>query len=151
MQKLLAKIRDKGTPLGEYVKGNIFYGIKTGLNEAFVIDQNTRDRLIEEDPKSAEIIKPFLAGRDIKRYQQPVSNKYLIVSHRNIDIGSYPGVHKHLKEFKSKLEQKAGSGKWYELQASPGDTSKFEEPKIMYPDISKKFEFYFWTLTSIIV
>ena len=46
-------------PLGEYVKGKIFYGIKTGLNEAFVIDEETRRRLIREDSKSAELIKPF--------------------------------------------------------------------------------------------
>ncbi|TVR43695.1 MAG: class I SAM-dependent DNA methyltransferase, partial [Bacteroidia bacterium] len=71
VQKLLAKIRCQGIPLGEYVKGKIFRGVLTGLNEAFVIDQPTRDRLIEENPKSVEIIKPFLAGRDIKRYQQP--------------------------------------------------------------------------------
>ena len=50
----------------------------TGLNEAFVIDEPTRERLIAEDPKSAELIKPFLAGRDIKRYEQPKSDKYLI-------------------------------------------------------------------------
>ena len=141
VQKLLAKIKSKGIPLGEYFKGQIFRGIVTGLNEAFVIDQTTRDRLIEEDPKSAEIIKPFLAGRDIKRYQQPVSDKYLILAQRNIDIERYPKVYQHLIIYKSKLEKKAGSGKWYELQASPGEISKFEEPKIMYPDISKDLNF----------
>ena len=68
VQQLLEKIKCKGTPLGEYVNGKIFeLGIKTGLNEAFVIDEKTKNRLIDEDPKSAEIIKPFLAGRDIKR------------------------------------------------------------------------------------
>ena len=72
-QQLLLKIRQAGIPLGDYVKGKIYYGIKTGLNEAFVIDAITRDRLIAEDPRSAEVIKPFLAGRDIKRYQQPKS------------------------------------------------------------------------------
>ncbi|MEX2590628.1 MAG: Eco57I restriction-modification methylase domain-containing protein, partial [Chitinophagales bacterium] len=68
VQKLLAKLREKGVPLREYVSDNIYYGIKTGLNEAFVIDEATRNRLIEEDPNSAKVIKPFLAGRDIKRY-----------------------------------------------------------------------------------
>jgi len=64
---LLAKIRSRGVFLGEYVGGKIYYGIKTGLNEAFVIDDATRARLIAQDPKSVELIKPFLAGRDIKR------------------------------------------------------------------------------------
>jgi len=138
---LLAKIRSKGIPLSEYVNGKIFYGIKTGLNEAFVIDQSTRDRLVAEDPKSAEIIKPFLAGRDIKRYEQSKNTKFLILAKRGISIEQYPSILHHLENFKNKLESRAGSNAWYEIQASPGDNSKFEQPKIMYPDISKDMNF----------
>ncbi len=76
--KLLAKIKAAGVPLGEYVGGKIYYGIKTGLNEAFVIDNETRTRLIREDKKSAEVIKPFLEGKDIKRYTQLTNRKWLI-------------------------------------------------------------------------
>ncbi|GAA4424118.1 hypothetical protein GCM10023188_03590 [Pontibacter saemangeumensis] len=72
-QQLLEKLKNTGIPLGEYVEGKIFRGVLTGLNEAFVIDEATKERLIYEDPRSAEIIKPFLAGRDIKRYQPPKS------------------------------------------------------------------------------
>lgn len=140
-QALLSKIRCKGVTLGEYVKNKFYYGIKTGLNEAFVIDEETKNHLIAEDPLSSEVIKPFLAGRDIKRYEQPLSNNYLILSVRGIEIEKYPAVYSHLKQFQEKLEKKAGSGKWYELQASPGDISKFEESKIMYPDISKNLNF----------
>ena len=64
--RLLDKLRDAGTPLGEYVNGGIYYGVKTGLNKAFVVDQVTRDRLISEHPSSAEVLKPFLRGRDVK-------------------------------------------------------------------------------------
>lgn len=85
-QKLLAKIKSKGVPLSEYVNGQIYYGLKTGLNEAFVIDQATRDRLIAEDPNSAQVIKPFLAGRDIKRYQTPRADKYLILFPKGFTI-----------------------------------------------------------------
>jgi adenine-specific DNA-methyltransferase len=59
---LMEKLRRSGTPLGEYVGGRFYYGIKTGLNRAFVIDQSTRDRLVAEDPRSAEIIEPWLRG-----------------------------------------------------------------------------------------
>ena len=59
-QLLLKKLQTIGVTLGEYVKGKIYYGIKTGLNEAFVIDEETKNRLIEEDKRSKEIIKPFL-------------------------------------------------------------------------------------------
>jgi len=76
--KLLNKLQENAVPLGKYVDGKIHRGVLTGLNEAFVIDEETKNRLIAEDPKSAEVIKPFLAGRDIKRYQPPGSDKYLI-------------------------------------------------------------------------
>jgi adenine-specific DNA-methyltransferase len=86
VQALLNKIKSKGIPLDKYVEGKIFYGIKTGYNDAFVIDKETKERLIEEDPKSADVIKPFLAGRDIKRYQTPVAEKFLILFPKGFTI-----------------------------------------------------------------
>jgi hypothetical protein len=85
-QALLMKLKSQSVSLSEYVDGKIFYGIKTGYNEAFVIDQEIKDRLIAEDPRSAEVIKPFLAGRDIKRYQQPKSDKFLILFPKGFTI-----------------------------------------------------------------
>ncbi|MCC5916473.1 MAG: class I SAM-dependent DNA methyltransferase [Cryomorphaceae bacterium] len=85
-QALLSKIKSKGIPLGEYVNGKIYRGVLTGLNEAFVIDKETKTRLIAEDPKSAEVIKLFLAGRDIKRYQTPVADKFLILFPKGFTI-----------------------------------------------------------------
>jgi hypothetical protein len=76
-RKLLEKICSAGIPLDSYINGKIYYGIKTGLNEAFVLNLETRNRIIRKDRKSAEIIKPFLAGRDIKRYMPPQSDKFL--------------------------------------------------------------------------
>ncbi len=67
--RLLDKLRRAGKPLGEYVNRRFYYGIKTGLNEAFVVDRATRDRLIREHKSSAEILKPFLRGRDVKRWR----------------------------------------------------------------------------------
>ncbi|WP_103925453.1 class I SAM-dependent DNA methyltransferase [Algoriphagus boritolerans] len=87
-QALLLKLKSQGVPLSEYVDGKIFYGIKTGYNEAFVIDLETKERLIAEDPRSAEVIKPFLAGRDIKRYQSPNPEKFLILFPKGFTIKS---------------------------------------------------------------
>ncbi|MCX7004308.1 MAG: Eco57I restriction-modification methylase domain-containing protein, partial [bacterium] len=144
-QCLLDKLRAKGMPLGEYVKGKIYYGIKTGLNEAFVINAATRDRLIAEDPKSAELIKPFLAGRDIKRYEQPHADKFLIFTRRGIEIGQYKAIEKHLLAFKERLlpkplsysgtnwkGRKSGNYQWYEIQDAVDYYSEFGKPKIMY-------------------
>ncbi|MDX1991002.1 MAG: N-6 DNA methylase, partial [bacterium] len=76
---LLDKIKAAGVPLGEYVGRKIYIGIKTGLNEAFVIDGDTRARLIAQDARSADLIKPYLAGRDVKRYAAPQADKYVIL------------------------------------------------------------------------
>ena len=77
----LAQLRDKiktgRKTLGE-VYGAPLYGIKTGLNEAFVIDTQTRDRLIARDPKSADLLKPFLRGEDVKRWRVEPEGLWLI-------------------------------------------------------------------------
>jgi len=153
---LLEKLKNTGVPLGEYVNGNIYRGVLTGLNEAFVIDSETRDRLISEDPKSAEIIKPFLAGRDIKRYQKPDAERYLIFTRRGIKIKNYPAIEKHLLQYKKQLMpkpkdckddnwpgRKPGSYQWYEIQDSIDYYQEFEKAKIIYPNICKQPEFTF--------
>src|SRR5690554_661137 len=138
---LTNKLKNKGVTLSEFVGDTIYRGIVTGCNKAFIIDEKKKNELIQKDMNAAQIIKPLLAGKDIKRYEKPTSKKYIILSKRGISIENYPSVLSHLSEFKSTLEKKAGNGQWFELQASPADTSKFEKPKIIYPDISKKLNF----------
>jgi hypothetical protein len=119
------------------------------LNEAFVIDEATKNALIKEDAVSAEIIKPFLAGRDIKRYQPPKSDKYLIFTRRGIDIDKYPAIKKHLTKFKDQLMpkpkdwnghewkgRKPGSYQWYEIQDAIDYDKEFEKTKLLWPGIS---------------
>jgi hypothetical protein len=146
---LLKKLQNAGMPLGKYVNGKIYRGVLTGLNEAFVIDEATKNALIKEDATSAEIIKPFLAGRDIKRYQPPQSDKYLIFTKRGIDIDKYPAVKKHLAQFKEQLMpkpknwqgaewkgRKPGTYHWYEIQDAVDYYEEFEKIKILWPGIS---------------
>ncbi|WP_424443137.1 TaqI-like C-terminal specificity domain-containing protein, partial [Methanothrix sp.] len=153
-QALLDKLKGKGVPLGEYVGGKIYRGILTGLNEAFVIDAQTRERLIAEDPKSAELIKPFLAGRDIKRYRQPIGDKYLIFTRHGISIDDYPAIKKYLSQFKQRLQprpkdwkggawsgRKPGAYKWYEIQDKINYYEEFEKEKIVYAEIASKGQF----------
>ena len=147
-QRLLAKLKAIGVPLGEYVGGKIYYGIKTGLNEAFVIDEATRARLIAEDARSAELIKPFLAGRDIKRYEQPRNDKFLIFTRHGLNIGDYPAVKQYLTKFKERLTpkpknwigrdwkgRKPGAYEWYEIQDTIDYHKEFDKPKIIIPAI----------------
>ena len=155
-QALLDKIRQVGVPLGDYVSGKIYRGVLTGLNEAFVIDADTRDKLIAKDPKSEDLIKPFLVGKDNKRYQPPKSDRFLIFTRRGVDIQQYPAIERHLLQFKERLMpkpkdwkgrkwtgRKPGDYKWYEIQDAIAYYEEFEKPKIIYPNICKKPEFTF--------
>lgn len=148
--RLLNKIKSKGVPLGIYVNGRIYRGILTGFNEAFVIDENTKNKLIKEDKRSSQLIKPFLAGRDIKRYRFDNTGKYLIFSKRGTDIERYPAIKKHLEQFKKQLTpkpkefkakdwpgRKPGSYKWYEIQDAVDYYLEFEKTKIIIPAIVK--------------
>jgi hypothetical protein len=155
-ENLLKKLQSVGTPLEEYVMGEIFYGIKTGLNEAFVIDEKVKDRLIAEDPKSEEVIKPFIIGRDIKRYGTLKQEKYLLYIpwhfplHNDESINGaskkaekefkiqFPAIYNHLLQFKEKLSARNTAEtniryEWYALQRYGSDhVADFEKPKIVY-------------------
>jgi hypothetical protein len=137
---LLAKLRGAGVPLGEYVEGRFYYGIKTGFNEAFVVDRVTRDRLVEEDARSVEVLKPYLRGRDVKRWVVSDPDLWLIFTRRGTDIDQYPAIKKYLEQFKERLMpgtgRKAGSYEWFEIQDNVAYWQEFEGQKIIYPDIS---------------
>jgi hypothetical protein len=152
-QAVIEKMRKAGVPLGEFSDVKIYRGIVTGLNEAFVIDDAVRRRLIAEDPASATLIKPFLAGRDLKRYETPTADKYIIFARRGVEIDRYPAIRAHLETFRTRLTpkprdhvgqwggRKAGNYPWYELQDSTDYYTEFEKPKIIYPDIALENRF----------
>jgi predicted type IV restriction endonuclease len=133
---LLKKIHTKSLPLKEYIKDQYYFGIKTGLTDAFVIDETIRQSLIQEDPKSDEIIKPFLTGKEVKRYGVQFANKYIILTKIGIDINRYPAIFKWLNKFKNDLEERADQGDhWYELRAC-SYYDLFGKPKIVYGAIT---------------
>jgi hypothetical protein len=145
---LLAKIRRVGMPLAEFVGVKPYRGVLTGLNEAFLIDTSTRDHLILDDPRSREIIKPYLRGQDIKRWSPQWAGLWMIFTRRGIDIDDYPAIKKHLLQFRERLEprprdwpgeewpgRKTGSYRWYEIQDAVDYWPMFEQPKIMYQEI----------------
>jgi len=145
---LLAKIRHVGVPLAEFAGAKPFYGIKTGLNDAFLIDTPTKEALLRADPRSAEIIKPYLRGEDIKRWSPEWAGLWMIFARRGIDIDAYPAIKDHLLQFRQRLEprpkdwkgekwpgRKPGSYKWYEIQDAIDYWEMFEQPKIMYQEI----------------
>ncbi|MDE2636315.1 MAG: Eco57I restriction-modification methylase domain-containing protein [Chloroflexota bacterium] len=154
VQALVNRLMTNMPSLDTYVQKEIYRGVTTGLNKAFVIDDDTRARLIEESPNSAELIKPFVAGRDVKKYGTLTPNKYLIFTRRGVDIESYPVILDYLNQFRSSLEpkpndwsggswsgRKPGNYKWFEIQDTVDYWRKFEQPKIILPDISLRGNF----------
>ena len=138
---LVQKLMQMGTPLGQYAGGKMYYGIKTGLNEAFVIDEATRDRLVAEDPRSSEVLKPYLRGRDVARYTLNPTELWLIFARHGINIQQYPAIERYLSQFREELQpkqrgqkgkgRKPGPYKWYEIQDSVDYYQIFELPKIV--------------------
>ncbi|MDE0184911.1 MAG: tetratricopeptide repeat protein [Candidatus Poribacteria bacterium] len=131
---LLAKLRNAGTPLSDYIQTRPSFGIKTGSNGAFVVDSATRDRLIAEHPSSVEILKPFLHGRDIRRWRVAKPDTWLIFTYRRIDINRYPAIRNHLETHRSTLSKRTGKQKWYELPAAKSDAERFTQTKLICPN-----------------
>ena len=156
-RQLLQRMRLGGVPLGEYCDGHFYYGIKTGLNEAFIIDGEQRAQLIFEDPSSSEIIKPFIRGRDIKRWKVEPQDLWIVFTRHGVEIEQFPAILSYLKPFKKRLMprpnawdesrqgvwpgRKEGGYKWFEIQDNVAYWQEFESPKIVYPDIALSPQF----------
>ena len=165
-QSIKRKIEAVGTPLKNW-DIRINYGIKTGFNDAFIINTEKRDEILsncqteEERTRTAELIRPILRGRDIKRYGYNWAGLYLIATFPSChyDIEKYPAVKNYLLGFGiERLEQtgkshtvngekikarKKTNNKWFETQDSISYWEDFFKPKIMYPNMTKYIPFYF--------
>ncbi len=165
--KLKNKIESKGVPLKELLKewgGNIYFGIKTGLNEAFIIDTEKKEEILnncesEEERQATELlIKPVLRGRDINKYSYKWADRWVIgiFPALNLDIENYPAIKKYfINNFdKRQLEQsgkkytefgfnarKKTDNKWFEIQDSISYYTEFEKEKVVWSDISLRPNF----------
>jgi len=149
-QSIKAKIEAVGTPLKDW-DIRINYGIKTGFNDAFIIDGKKREELIKQDPKSAEIIRPILRGRDIKKYSYDFADLWLITSHNGIkekgikpiDINNYPAIKAHLDQFYSQLEKRSDKGDTPYNLRNCAYMDDFSIQKIIYPNMTKFLPFVY--------
>jgi len=134
---LLDKLAVSGQSLADYCNDRIFMGIKSGLTKAFVIDRETREEILTENPEALEIIKPFLNGRHVRRYQVHSPNLYLVYTYHGVPIVKYPAIERHLRPFKNKLERRATNQAWYELQQPQRNYTGFMDgEKLIFPDIA---------------
>ena len=149
-QSIMAKMDAEGTPLGEW-DVDINYGIKTGFNEAFIIDGATRDALIAQDPNSADIIKPILRGRDIQRFRSRWAGLWLIDTHNGygsvpaINIDEFPAVKAHLDCHYDRLEKRQDKGRTPYNLRSCAYYEDFAEEKLFWMDMSPKARFAYTT------
>ena len=161
-----SKCEQNGTPLKDW-KISIKCGFKTGLNEAFIIDEKTKQEICTNDPKSIEIIRKSLRGKDVKKYYCNWENFWIIVAKFGFfkEIEKYPAIKRHLTKFEDKLKNRgqckySRSGKidemkeyigqhhWLELDNNPkmDIINMFEsDEKILYPDIAQGPSFYYDT------
>ena len=147
--RIKEKIESIGVPLKDWnIKIN--FGIKTGYNEAFMINGAKRADFIAADPKSEEIIKPLLRGRDIKRYGYEFADLWLINTHNGIkekeikpvNIDDYPVIKKHLDYYYTQLEKRTDKGDTpYNLRPC-AYLDDFAKPKLLYSEIVLEPQFY---------
>ena len=164
-QRIKAKIEAIGTPLKDW-DISINYGIKTGFNDAFIIDGKKRAELIAQDPKSEEIIRPILRGRDIKRYGYEFADLYLLFipwhfpfhllkpeikgasqEAEEVFKNQYPAIYNHLLQYKTELSNrnKSETGiryEWYALQRWGANYwEDFSKQKIIWKIIGNELAF----------
>jgi hypothetical protein len=147
----LEQMKVSGTELKD-LPISIYRGILTGYNDAFYIDEETRQKLIETDSRSAELIKPMLRGRDISPYGT-TGFEYLISTFPSLklNIENYPAIKEHLlsfgyerlKQTGEKGSRKKTRGEWFETQDSINYYQEFAKPKIIYPNMTSVFPFVY--------
>ena len=148
---LLDAIRAKiaaGRPTLADMFGAPLYGIKTGLNDAFVLTREQRDGIIARASRtpgdlSAELLKPFLIGENLKRWRVESDDLWLIYTPKNaIDIADYPALRDHLAPYRQRLEARATRQNWWELQqAQAAYGPHFDKPKLIWPHFQNRGSF----------
>lgn len=136
-QALLDKLRRNGMPLAQYASIKPFRGIVTGCNEAFLVDQETKERFCREDPHSVEVLKRYLRGQDVNRWSPQWAKQWMIYAPWNIALDRYPAIERHLYLHKAQLEARPEAVQhrfpWYALSRYAADYAHlFEVPKIVY-------------------
>lgn len=147
------RIEEVGTPLEDW-QIQIFRGILTGYNRTFIIDRKTKDLLIQQDQKNAEIIQPVLRGKDIKKYKVDFTDSWLINTHNGIKAGNipridvekdYPTIYEYLKTFRNQLMTRQDKGDHWTNLRNCAYLQELEKEKIIFAEIVYDAAFYYDT------
>lgn len=144
---LIDRLERAWPALGEVIQGRPARGVVTGCNRAFVIDRATRDRLLDEEPEAAPLIRPFVKGRDVRRWLPEPVERWILLIDRGTSLDALPAVAAHLAQFRTALEprpaawrgawkgRKPGAYRWFELQDPVGALAASRAPRLLYQDI----------------
>ena len=148
-QSIKSKIEAIGTPLKKW-DIQINYGIKTGYNDAFIITTEKRNEILAhclddaERERTAELIRPILRGRDIKRYSYDWAELWLINTHNGvkgrlspIDINDYPSVKQYLDLHWEKIKKREDKGITPYNLRNCAYMDDFNKPKIVYAELAR--------------
>lgn len=158
---LIEKLVGVGRPLGDYAGVVPLSGIKTGFNNAYLVNARTKAELVAADSKSASVLRPFLRGQDFSRWNADWADLWMIVMKSSENHAwpwatagddaeaefakCLPAIHSHLSAFRDTLKARQDQGRhWWELR-SCAYWSSFDKPKIMYPEITWRAE---WCLDA---
>ena len=161
-QSIKRKIEAVGTPLKDW-DINIYRGVLTGYNDAFIISTEKRDEILasckceEERKKTAELIRPILRGRDIKRYGYEWADLWIINTHNGIkgklpriDVNEYPTIKAHLDQYWDKIEKRADQGDTPYNLRNCAYMEDFNKPKIVWGEISDRSKFAYESIGTFV-
>ena len=148
--RIMEKMEAAGAPLRDW-DISIFRGLLTGYNAAFIIDNDTRKRLVTEDPRSADIIKRILRGRDIERYRAHWAGMWIVDTHNGyrgvprIVVDDYPAIKRHLDRFYTQLEKRGDKGTTPYNLRNCAYHAEFVREKLLWMDMSPQGRFAYCT------
>lgn len=156
-EKVLKKIYNETVSLKEFTDNGTHYGIKTGCNDIFIINEDKKNGIIENDPKSKEHIHKYIEPKKIGKWEVKKTNKYIIGTFPSLklEIDNLPGLKRYLSNYRVRLEpkpkgfegdwngRKKGSYKWFETQDNVKYSDLFFRPKLIYIHTAKNHSFYY--------
>ena len=146
--QILKKMFKNSVSLEDYTNNGIEYGIKTGFNKAFIIDKETKEKIIKTDPNSIDLIKPYAVPVNIKDYylKEPDEHSFINTGYDiEISENKYFGIYQHLKQYDKQLEKRQDKGKTHYNLRACSYYDKFETPKIIYIHTAVNHSFYYDT------